>query len=284
MKKRIFTGFLIVAAMIMGTPIIMPQQELIITVEAKSKIKLNVTKKTIYKGKTYTLKVKGTKKKVKWSSSKRSVAKVSSKGKVTARKNGTAYIYARVAGKKLKCKITVKTFDKKVTKVTSVRYKKYIRGQYRESCTVRGLNKSGQTVWKYTTPLFPETELNNTKCITKETRVYVFEGSTLKVLNKATGKKLWSLKNIPTGEPLTIFDNNGNLYTIGYYQNVMYKISAKGKVIWKTSLKNTKNSGPYQLKCKNNKIYIYYEMGQNDSYDTHLIILYMSTGNIYSSH
>lgn len=64
----------------------------------------------------------------------------------------------------------------------------------------------------------------------------------------------------------------------------MYKISAKGKVIWKTSLKNTKNSGPYQLKCKNNKIYIYYEMGQNDSYDTHLIILYMSTGNIYSSH
>lgn len=99
MKKRIFTGFLIVAAMIMGTPIIMPQQELIITVEAKSKIKLNVTKKTIYKGKTYTLKVKGTKKKVKWSSSKRSVAKVSSKGKVTAKKNGTAYIYARVAGK-----------------------------------------------------------------------------------------------------------------------------------------------------------------------------------------
>lgn len=63
MKKRIFTGFLIVAAMIMGTPIIMPQQELIITVEAKSKIKLNVTKKTIYKGKTYTLKVKGTRKK-----------------------------------------------------------------------------------------------------------------------------------------------------------------------------------------------------------------------------
>lgn len=70
-------------------------------------IKLNKSTKTLYVGQTYQLKVSGTKRKVYWSSSKKSVATVSS-GKVRAKKKGTAYIYAKVAGKKLKCKITVK--------------------------------------------------------------------------------------------------------------------------------------------------------------------------------
>jgi uncharacterized protein YjdB len=71
-------------------------------------IKLNATSKTIYKGKSATLKVSGTKKKVKWSSSNKKVATVSSKGKVTAQKKGICYISAKVVGKTLKCKITVK--------------------------------------------------------------------------------------------------------------------------------------------------------------------------------
>ena len=85
-----------------------PIQNSVIEVQAKAKIKLNVTKKTIDKGKTYTLKVSGTSKKVKWSSSNKSVATVSSKGKVTTKKAGTATISAKVDGKTLKCKITVK--------------------------------------------------------------------------------------------------------------------------------------------------------------------------------
>ena len=59
-------------------------------------------------GKTVTLKVNGTKKTVKWSSSNKKVATVSQKGRVKALKKGSATIYARVAGKKLKCKVTVK--------------------------------------------------------------------------------------------------------------------------------------------------------------------------------
>ena len=77
-------------------------------VEAASKIKLSKTKATIYVGKTVQLKVKGTKSKVKWSSSKKSVATVSSKGKVKGKKAGTATITAKVGSKKYKCKVTVK--------------------------------------------------------------------------------------------------------------------------------------------------------------------------------
>jgi len=59
-------------------------------------------------GKTYKLKVKNTSKKVKWSSNKKSVATVTNKGVVRAKKKGTAIITAKVGKKKYKCKVTVK--------------------------------------------------------------------------------------------------------------------------------------------------------------------------------
>ncbi len=71
-------------------------------------IKLNKTKVTLTVGKTCQLKLKGTTKKIKWTSSKKSVATVSSKGKVKAKKIGNATISARVSGKKYRCKVTVK--------------------------------------------------------------------------------------------------------------------------------------------------------------------------------
>lgn len=72
-----------------------------------AKVRLNMTKKTLTVGKTVTLKVKGTRKKVKWSSSNKKVASVSSKGKVKAKKAGKATITAKIGKKKYKCKITV---------------------------------------------------------------------------------------------------------------------------------------------------------------------------------
>ncbi|MCH5266618.1 MAG: Ig-like domain-containing protein [Lachnospiraceae bacterium] len=74
---------------------------------ASAKVKLNKTKYTLRVGKKLKLKVKGTKKKAKWSSSKKKVATVSKKGVVTAKKAGKTTITAKVGKKKLSCKITV---------------------------------------------------------------------------------------------------------------------------------------------------------------------------------
>ena len=71
-------------------------------------IKLNKTSITMYTGKTYTLKVSGTSKKVTWSTSNKKVATVSSKGVVSAKSSGSATITAKVSNKNLKCKVTVK--------------------------------------------------------------------------------------------------------------------------------------------------------------------------------
>ena len=90
---------------------------LLCTVPASAKVKLNKksinysTAATKFK-RNYTLKITGTKKKVKWKSSNKKVATIKSLGKTKARVTlkgfGKATITATVKGKKYKCKVTVK--------------------------------------------------------------------------------------------------------------------------------------------------------------------------------
>ncbi len=79
-----------------------------VSADAAKKVSLNRKKVTLYIGKSFQLKVRGTKKKVQWKTSNKKIATVSRKGKVKAKKKGTAKITAKVAGKKLVCKVTVK--------------------------------------------------------------------------------------------------------------------------------------------------------------------------------
>jgi uncharacterized protein YjdB len=80
---------------------------------SSTSVKLNKTSVTINKGKTYTLKgtmaPSNTTDELTWSSSNSKVAKVSSKGVVTAVAKGTATITVKTtSGKKATCKVTVK--------------------------------------------------------------------------------------------------------------------------------------------------------------------------------
>lgn len=77
-------------------------------VYATNSVSLNKSSITMVTKDTYTLKIKGSSSKVKWSSNNKKVASVSNTGKVTAKKNGKAVITAKVDGKSYKCKVTVK--------------------------------------------------------------------------------------------------------------------------------------------------------------------------------
>lgn len=106
LTKKLLIAMMIALSTLIIIPATVPIFEGGYIAQAAS-IKINAKKKTLNVKQTYTLKISGTKKKVKWSSSNKKVATVSSKGKVTAKKVGTATITAKVGNKKYSCKIVV---------------------------------------------------------------------------------------------------------------------------------------------------------------------------------
>lgn len=127
MKKRKIIALIIMMALIVCN---FPSSK------ASAAVKLSATSKTLYVGQSTTLKVTGTKKKVKWISTNKKVATVTQKGKVTAKKKGNAAIKARVADSIFKCKIKIK--DKEDDKKPS---KEETPEQNQEENKIIGVNK-----------------------------------------------------------------------------------------------------------------------------------------------
>lgn len=109
--KRMLLASLVACSLLLVAPVVVPVISDSYTVEAAS-VKLNTTKKTVYVGEAFTLKLSGTKKKIKWSSTNKNVASVDSKGRVTTKKAGTVKIKAKVGNKTYSCKVTVKNYSK----------------------------------------------------------------------------------------------------------------------------------------------------------------------------
>lgn len=117
-QNRIFLKFRYVLVAVLLALTLIPAG----AVQAKAAApKLSAKSLTLSIGQKKTLIVKNAKKKVKWTTSKSSVATVSSKGKtkgtIKAVGAGTAKITASVSGKKLRCTVKV---SKPKTKVTSI--------------------------------------------------------------------------------------------------------------------------------------------------------------------
>jgi hypothetical protein len=70
-------------------------------------VKLNKTNINIGVGETYQLNITGTKSKVKWSTSNKSIAIVSSGGLVTGKKSGTVIITAKISGDEYECTVNI---------------------------------------------------------------------------------------------------------------------------------------------------------------------------------
>lgn len=129
MRKFSFLLFSLVIALCltMFVPSVVPYIG-IETVEAatqKPKIKLNYTKKTAKTDSKFKLKLLGTKKKVKWSTSNPYIAVVRENGTVLTDGAGKCVITAKVGGKKYKCYVTVKDTYGTVTGNVTYHYNQY---------------------------------------------------------------------------------------------------------------------------------------------------------------
>ena len=82
----------------------------------ENKCKISIT---MYTGTKVKLKLKGTKKKCKWSVNKPQIISVSQKGIVKAKKKGKANVIAKIKKKKYICKVTVKVKKKQTDKSNS---------------------------------------------------------------------------------------------------------------------------------------------------------------------
>lgn len=130
--KKFLLAIGVTIVTLMAMPKIVPQVQNVGAVQAAS-VEISSTKKTMYKGYTYNLKITGTNQKVKWSTSDKSKASVNSNGKVYAKKNGKVTITAKVAGKKYKCKVTIKNKPYNFTQFNTTFYDlKDVAKEYRE--------------------------------------------------------------------------------------------------------------------------------------------------------
>lgn len=149
--------------------------------------------------------------------------------------------------------------------------------------TIKGLDSKKKVVWKYVTNKHAATELDSTYCIRRKNKnkVYVFDGRKVVLLRKTDGKKLWTTKASPAGH-IYKFDSKENLYVTGCYDDNVYKISAKGKRVWKTNVSETKNYWPEKIKKSGNNVTITYKANEKDAEgkNKHKVVFDAKTGKI----
>lgn len=112
-KKKIIATLLLIFSITLFSPSFIPFAGNIHTSEAAS---LNYKKIILCKGSNFKLKVSGTKRKVKWQSSNPQIVSVN-KGKIKARKTGTAKIIAKIGKKSYTCTVKVLTKQKIASKL-----------------------------------------------------------------------------------------------------------------------------------------------------------------------
>ena len=103
----------LISAVILMTTMLIPAFQ-----ASAASVRLNKTKIVLVVGQTYKLKVSGTKKTPKWSSSNKKIVSVTKKGVVKGLRKGTATITAKIGKKTYKCKVTVESPKLSSTKKT----------------------------------------------------------------------------------------------------------------------------------------------------------------------
>lgn len=166
-------------------------------------------------------------------------------------------------------------------KAVKVVYKRYKNDQ--EYMTVKGLDSERNVVWKYTTDKHPSAELEATGCVRRnnKNKVYIFDSE--KIISKriSDGKTLWTAMASPAGHVYK-FDSKENLYIVGYYDNVLYKISAEGENIWETDLSETGNYWPEEISVSGAEVTVLCDGNDNDVDEgtKHEVVLSAETGEI----
>lgn len=93
-------------------------------------------------------------------------------------------------------------------------------------------------------------------------------------------KELWNVNNIsPAGYVLT-FDKSDNLYVTGYYEDIIFKISRNGRILWKSRIDSYEYYWPMILKASGKKLTIRFAF--NEGRNKHRAVLSTQNGKLIS--
>lgn len=171
--KKILLPFFMALLFLMGSVQVYAKQNV--------QIRLSATSVTLTKGKTKQLQatVIGTGKKPSWKTSNRSVAAVNAKGKITAKKKGTAVITCMVNKRKATCKVTVK--NPAAVKVALNKAKASVNVGASFTLKVTVIGTSGKVAWSTS---------NSKVAVVKSGKVTGVGAGTAKIIAKVGGKKV----------------------------------------------------------------------------------------------
>lgn len=146
--------------------------------------------------------------------------------------------------------------------VTEVKHNTYHdkSNQNKKYMIVKALDKKKKVVWKYKTPSRIYAQAESFGFVQKKNRVYVFDESRLLILNRNTGKRIYTVKNLSTSGHKAIVTKNYTCYYMGTYGENgrrLIKISSKGKIVNKSiSINKIKDYYSEPLSIKKSGKYI----------------------------
>ena len=196
-------------------------------------VKLNSASLLLTAGKSKTLKatVTGTENKVKWASSDKTVASVTSKGKVKAVGAGNCLITATCGKLQAVCRVRVKA-KKLFPEVDEVKLIRHLDTVDKVWFSLRAVGEGGKAVWEsdYTSGITHEPgQIAALQFIESGRYVYLYENGYFVKLERETGQVLaMSQKELPMGPPSLYVDSYGTLFAVPIDgENKMYMLSSE---------------------------------------------------------
>ena len=262
MKRKSVLKIILIFIVLFGT---------LFVISNKSYAAVRLSSKSIIraKGTTYTLKVKGTKKKAKWYSSNKKVATVSKKGNITATGKGTATITAKVGSKKYKCKVKVVKPKINKTSKTVVKGKTYklkisgtsskVKWSSKNKSVAKVSKKGVVTAVKKGTAVI-KAKVNGKKLYCTiyvenkgiaQSSIAVFKGRTYGLTTYGLSDIKWSTSN----KAIATVDKNGLVTGKKKGTAIIYAVSGGKTYTCTVAVKNESDPG---WKTVNGNIYYYY--------------------------
>ena len=186
----------------------------LMTTTASAAVKISKRSATLIAGQSVQLKITGTKATT-WNSSNKTIATVSTSGKVTAIKKGTATITAKVENKKYNCKVTVQTPTISKSSLSLFLGK---------TATIKMKGTNQKVAWK--------TSNKNIATVTSKGKITAKKAGTVSITATVLGKKYTCKVTVkaPKISSTSISITVGNTHTLKM-------TGASGKITWSSSNK-----------------------------------------------